>query len=49
VPQREEERPRLARGGAAVEQDWEGGSGREEPEELRGLRAAAGERLEERL
>jgi hypothetical protein len=49
VPQREEERARLARGGAAVEQDGERGRGSQEPEELRGLRAPAGKRLEERL
>jgi hypothetical protein len=49
VPQREEESARLACGCAAVEQDGERRRGREEPEEVGGLRAAAGQSLEERV
>lgn len=45
----EEERARLPRGGAPVEEKRERRRGRQEPEEVRRLRAAAGQRLEERV
>jgi len=40
---------RLPRGRAPVEEHREGRRGRQEPEEVRSLRAAAGQRLEERV
>jgi hypothetical protein len=49
VAEREEERARLPRGGAPVEEQRERRRRRQEPEEVRSLRAAAGQSLEQHV